>query len=481
MKAHLVSVWSAVGFVLSVVGGCSSGGSQPGAASTSSDLPLEQLIVGGRADLPPCTPARQGQVAYLQDTKSLVACVDRRWIPVELQPGPQGPQGPQGPAGEAGPAGPAGPEGPAGPQGPEGPPGEAGPAGAPGSRILLTPIAPGSDCPAGGTRIDVGVDTNGNNALDPGEIQQTANVCNGKDAAPPPSGGGGAAGSGGPVSDAGPSSGGSGGSGGAAESGGVAGAAGTPDSGTPPSIPFTLVTNGHIVTFAPTGSPLALYTALAEGETKSCSDIGAQIIPGIPFPGPSTCTSGASCTYLLEPLACAITVVLQGPGMSFTTHSEPVATPSGFPFCQDGLDVNVGPTLTCSLDLAPGGSTLTVNWSQDLPDGTGGSTGTGGSGGTGGGTNEHILNVTSSILPSGQSSCPQPDGTIQTDFLDLGCMFTGLSDAVTCSTKMPALDCTAFVSFGTGGPGHPVVYDISGVPQPNVSCDFNNNCTVSWP
>ena len=95
--------------------------------------------------------------------------------------------------------------------GPEGQAGPTGPAGAPGSRILLTPIASGPICATGGTRIDVGIDTNDNGALDPDEIEQTANVCNGG-GGEPASGDGGTPNSGGSPSDGGPSGGGAGGS-----------------------------------------------------------------------------------------------------------------------------------------------------------------------------------------------------------------------------------------------------------------------------
>jgi hypothetical protein len=121
-------------------------------------------------------------------------------------PGPQGPAGaigPQGPAGAIGPQGPAGPAGPAGPQGATGPagpaglqgvqgpagepgasgapgaPGAPGAAGAPGkdSRIKLTAVPSGPICNAAGVKIEVGTDTNGNGALDAGEVTDTQYVC----------------------------------------------------------------------------------------------------------------------------------------------------------------------------------------------------------------------------------------------------------------------------------------------------------------
>jgi hypothetical protein len=118
--------------------------------------------------------------------------------------GATGPQGPEGPIGLTGPQGPAGtngidgatgPQGPQGIQGPEGPiglTGSQGPAGANGSNgidgndgknaLVNTTIEPaGVNCPTGGTKIEVGIDINGNGVLDASEINalQTKYVCNG--------------------------------------------------------------------------------------------------------------------------------------------------------------------------------------------------------------------------------------------------------------------------------------------------------------
>ena len=46
----------------------------------------------------------------------------------------------------------------------------------------MSRIPPGPICAAGGTRVDVGIDSNGNGVLEPSEVQQTADVCSG---APP--------------------------------------------------------------------------------------------------------------------------------------------------------------------------------------------------------------------------------------------------------------------------------------------------------
>ena len=101
--------------------------------------------------------------------------------------GPAGPTGAQGPQGGPGATGATGATGAQGPQGdpgatgatgPQGPQGEAGTAGLE-SLVLVTNDTGDSHCPAGGIRVDVGLDSNGNGVLDPTEIQHTAYVCNG--------------------------------------------------------------------------------------------------------------------------------------------------------------------------------------------------------------------------------------------------------------------------------------------------------------
>lgn len=117
-------------------------------APSTADVSVQHLTVRVAADLPVCTPAFEGIVAYVSSTASFVVCATQQWTPIQL---PEGPAGPSGPAGAAGAT----------------------------SRILLTPIPAGSICRFGGTQIQVGVDTNGDGALQPEEVQQTAVVCNG--------------------------------------------------------------------------------------------------------------------------------------------------------------------------------------------------------------------------------------------------------------------------------------------------------------
>src|SRR5580765_2237860 len=56
-----------------------------------------------------------------------------------------------------------------------------GPAGVGGSNALVSTSAepPGVNCPNGGTKIDVGIDRDGNDVLDPSEVTGTSYACNG--------------------------------------------------------------------------------------------------------------------------------------------------------------------------------------------------------------------------------------------------------------------------------------------------------------
>ena len=91
-----------------------------------------------------------------------------------------GPQGPQGEAGAVGAVGAQGPQGSSGPPGAPGAPGEAGEAGLK-SLINTTEEPVGPNCDNGGFKIELGIDTNNNNILDPDEIDdsQTRYVCDG--------------------------------------------------------------------------------------------------------------------------------------------------------------------------------------------------------------------------------------------------------------------------------------------------------------
>jgi hypothetical protein len=94
--------------------------------------------------------------------------------------GPQGPQGEQGPIGFSGAQGPQGEQGPAGAVGAQGSPGVAGTNGL--NALIKTTAEPaGANCTNGGTKIETGLDANGNGVLEIGEVDasQTQYVCNG--------------------------------------------------------------------------------------------------------------------------------------------------------------------------------------------------------------------------------------------------------------------------------------------------------------
>lgn len=79
-----------------------------------------------------------------------------------------------------GPSGANGTDGTDGADGADGTSGEVGPAGS--NSLVLTSNEPaGSNCPNGGVKIDVGVDTDGNNQLTDNENPRTTYVCNGLD------------------------------------------------------------------------------------------------------------------------------------------------------------------------------------------------------------------------------------------------------------------------------------------------------------
>ena len=102
--------------------------------------------------------------------------------------GPQGIQGPIGLTGAMGPQGSSGSIGATGPQGIQGPIGPAGAAGAQGisganglNALIKTTAEPvGVNCTNGGTKIETGLDANGNGVLDVTEVNvnQTAFICN---------------------------------------------------------------------------------------------------------------------------------------------------------------------------------------------------------------------------------------------------------------------------------------------------------------
>jgi hypothetical protein len=117
-----------------------------------------------------CNVAAAGDLAYAASPPGLWACIEKQWIAVPFADG-----------GAPGPQGPTGPQGPAGPQGPQGAAGSTGDAGLE-SLVHLTAEPAGANCAAGGEKVQVGIDANGNGVLDASEVQQTAYICNGQSA-----------------------------------------------------------------------------------------------------------------------------------------------------------------------------------------------------------------------------------------------------------------------------------------------------------
>ena len=96
--------------------------------------------------------------------------------------GNPGPQGDQGDPGQDGSDGTNGTDGAAGADGTDGTDGAAGSDGL--SALVSTSTeSAGANCASGGTKIEVGMDDNGNGVLDAGEVDQTQYVCNGADGA----------------------------------------------------------------------------------------------------------------------------------------------------------------------------------------------------------------------------------------------------------------------------------------------------------
>jgi len=127
----------------------------------------------------PCTTILSGAVAYASATKTLWACVSGTWtqiaLPAEGAPGPPGATGPQGPTGATGADG------------------------ANGATSLVVQAAEpaGANCASGGTKIQSGVDADGDQTLTGSEISATTYVCNGSNGGASGGGTGGGGGQGG--------------------------------------------------------------------------------------------------------------------------------------------------------------------------------------------------------------------------------------------------------------------------------------------
>ena len=129
--------------------------------------------VDSGSDLPACGSPTLGRLYYVASTAGFETCTSEGWAFVDLT-------GPSGPAGTPGSQGPAGEDGSDGADGADGAQGSAGADGK--TALAVTAIeSAGSNCAEGGLKIEVGVDDDGNGALDSTEVDHVQYVCNGAD------------------------------------------------------------------------------------------------------------------------------------------------------------------------------------------------------------------------------------------------------------------------------------------------------------
>jgi len=151
-------------------------------------------LVQSFSDLPVCDETLQNQIFFVANQSSFSVCQNGMFFDVDLT-GPQGEAGLNGTDGNDGIDGKDGIngtnglngiDGQNGNDGADGTNGFDGQDGADGSNgltsLIVSSIEPnGLNCPEGGTRIDTGIDDNGDGALDSGEIDDTVFICNGAD------------------------------------------------------------------------------------------------------------------------------------------------------------------------------------------------------------------------------------------------------------------------------------------------------------
>ena len=168
-------------------------------------------LVVAESDLPECNGDLQGQIYFVSSDGAFQVCATMGWSVVDLTgpagpagnngtdgatgadgadgtPGADGAQGPAGVNGTDGADGANGTDGDKGEVGEEGDKGEVGEDGMDGidgmpALAVTTLESAGSNCADGGLKIEVGVDDNGNGALDSNEVDYTEYVCNGADGA----------------------------------------------------------------------------------------------------------------------------------------------------------------------------------------------------------------------------------------------------------------------------------------------------------
>ena len=156
--------------------GCTGNDTEPEPEPEPELADWDVYYVDSGSDLPACGSPTLGRLYYVASTAGFETCTSEGWAFIDLT-------GPAGPAGTPGSQGPAGEDGNDGADGVDGSQGLAGVDGTDGKTALAaTSIeSSGSNCTDGGVKIEVGVDDDGNGALDSNEIDFVQYVCNGAD------------------------------------------------------------------------------------------------------------------------------------------------------------------------------------------------------------------------------------------------------------------------------------------------------------
>ena len=138
------------------------------------------LIASGE-ELPLCDSTLKDQIFFVADVSGFQVCQANVWSTIDLT-GNQGEPGADGLNGLNGSDGSDGADGADGADGTNGTDGSDGSDGLDGqTSLIVSSIAPLANCPSGGTRIDTGIDDDGDGFLAPSEIESTLFVCNGED------------------------------------------------------------------------------------------------------------------------------------------------------------------------------------------------------------------------------------------------------------------------------------------------------------
>ena len=150
-------------------------------------------LVLSTGDLPPCDESIQNQIFFIADEAGFNVCQNNTWSSISLtgsqgtpgQDGADGQEGLNGTDGQDGADGAVGQDGENGSDGQDGADGAAGQDGADGENgltsLIVSSVEPsGSNCASGGTRVETGIDDDGNGVLSPTEVDAVVFVCNGE-------------------------------------------------------------------------------------------------------------------------------------------------------------------------------------------------------------------------------------------------------------------------------------------------------------